>query len=212
MAKLPREPDKLKLAKLSPPIIKLKPDTLLWRIYFRGGDHPTLWNVFRHIGPLDVRFDHHLTVSSGSTLQNRGVLYAAVHGLTCFAEVFQRFRVIDRTYRDPWLVAFELANPTHLLDLTGSFPTKAGASMALMTGPRSVARTWSKAFYEAYPDIEGLYYPSSMHGNKPAIVFNERVLLRDALPPKPSFNRALIDNTVLTIVRNAARDIGYGML
>lgn len=212
MAKLPREPNLLKLAKLTPPIITLKAGTLLWRIYFRGGDYPTLWNVFRYVGPIDARFDHHAPESSGPTLQDRGVLYAAKNGLTCFAEVFQRFRVIDRAYRDPWLVAFKLANPARLLDLTDSFPTKAGASMALMTGSRSVARTWSKAFYETFSGIEGIYYPSSMHGNKPAIVLNERVLLRDVLPPKPSFNRALSDNTVLTIVRNAALDIGYGML
>ena len=44
-------------------------------------------------------------------------------------------RVIDRTAHDPWLVAFELLQPLNLLDLTGVWPTRAGASMALNTGP-----------------------------------------------------------------------------
>ena len=35
--------------------------TALFRVYFRGGDHPGTWNGFRHFGPVPSgRFDHHL--------------------------------------------------------------------------------------------------------------------------------------------------------
>jgi len=77
-----------------------------------------------------------------------------------------------------------------LLDLTGPWPTRAGASQALSSGPRSRAREWSRRIYEDYPMIEGLYYPSSMHGARyAAVALYERA--ESSLPPRPSFHRAL---------------------
>ena len=210
MPKLPRNPSLDQLKGLAPDIYTLKSGLTLWRIYFRGGPHPTSWADFRSFGPLDGRFDHHLPDEQGEpTSQTRGILYGAEEGATCFAEVFQRTRVIDRFRREPWLLAFELATPLKLLDLTGSFATRAGASMALMTGPRAVARRWAQAFYDAYPDVQGVYYPSSMYANAPAIALNERAATKGAMPGLPSFHRALADNAVHTVIRNDARKIGY---
>jgi hypothetical protein len=81
--------------------------------------------------------------------------------------------------------------------------------MALMVGPRAVARRGAQAFYEAYPDVQGLYYPSSMYTNAPAIALNERAVAAGAMPRLPGFHRALADNALLTVIRNVARDIGY---
>ena len=81
--------------------------------------------------------------------------------------------------------------------------------MALMTGSRTTARRWAQAFYSAYPDLQGIYYPSSMYGNKPAIALNERAIKAGILPGQPSFHRALSDNIMLTVIRNTAREIGY---
>jgi hypothetical protein len=81
--------------------------------------------------PTNSRFDHHLPPSA---VQDRGILYAAITGMTPFAEVFQETRVIDRRRNAPWLVAFDLARPLELLDLTDSWPTRAGASMAINSG------------------------------------------------------------------------------
>jgi hypothetical protein len=208
--KLPRKPSLERLKDLSPDIHTLKSGLTLWRIYFRGGPHPTSWSDFRNFGPLDGRFDHHFPDEQGDpTSQTRGMLYGAEAGATCFAEVFQRTRVIDRFRREPWLVAFELATPLKLLDLTGSFATRAGASMALMTGPRAVARRWAQTFYEAYPEVQGVYYPSSMYANAPAIALNERAVTAGTMPSVPSFHRALADNALHTVIRNVAREIGY---
>lgn len=213
MAKLPRRPDPLRLATLTPPVHAVPAGTLLWRVYFRGGPHPVDWSDFRQFGPLPHgRFDHHLPDDLDQPqLQSLGILYAAEIALTCFAEVFQQTRVIDRSYKHPWLVAWKTQAPIDLLDLTGSFPTQAGASMALMTGPRSAARTWARALYSAYPALQGLYYPSSMYANRPTMAFNERAQATGLLPARPSFHRALADETLLTVVRNAARTLGYGL-
>ena len=137
------------------------------------------------------------------------MLYAANHPFTCFAEAYQTTRTISRWHKDPWLVAFEITTSLDLLDLSGPFPTKSGASMGLMTGPRSVARRWAQGYYAAYEDVSGLYYPSSMHANVPAMVLTDRAEVLDVLAEHPSFHRALADPALLTILRNAARTLGY---
>ena len=140
------------------------------------------------------------------------MLYAAADPVTCLAEVFQKTRVMNRWHKEPWLVGFETINPIRLLDLTGTFPTRAGASMGLMAGPRSVSRTWARAFHDSYPEIDGLYYPSSMHANCPAMVLNERARKSGVVPEQTSFHRSLGDPAILSILRNAAHSLGYALL
>ena len=148
---------------LEPEIRILEPGSELWRIYFQGGSHPTPWRFFRSFGPTVGRFDHQLAPDSG-----RRILYAAGEIVTCLAEVFQETHIIDREARSPWLVAFRMTRPIVLLDLSGTWPTQAGASMAISSGPRPRAQEWSRVIYDSYPQVEGLYYASSMHANLPA--------------------------------------------
>ena len=210
MTKLPREPSLEKLSALEPAVQELPVGTRLWRLYFRGGQHPTRWSDFRHVGPLDGRFDHHVPDDNGNpALQDRSVLYAARRPWTCLAEAYQATRVINRDHKQPWLVAFDLARPVRLLDLTGRFPTQSGASMGLMTGPRSVSRGWALGYYEVYGAMQGLIYPSSMHANAPAVVLNDRAEVAKVLPTVPAFHRAIADPALLTVLRNAARALGY---
>lgn len=135
-----------------------------------------------------MRFDHH---ADPARQQARGILYGGLRVYTSFAEVFQDARTIERSRNRPWLVGFELARDVHLLDLTGTWPTRAGASMALCSGPRDRARAWSRRIYEDYPAVEGLHYPSSMDGNQPAVALYERA--HRALAVRPLFHRALAD-------------------
>ena len=211
MAKLPRQPDLTYLRTLAPPTETLPAGTRLWRVYFRGGRHPTDWYALRYVGPTKgARFDHHPPHEDGQpSEQTVGVMYAALDAITCFAEVYQRRRIIYRHRADPWLVAFDLERPLTLLDLTTHFPTQAGASMALMSGPCSVARTWARGFYSSYPDAQGLYYPSSMHANEPAVAINERADRIGFLPVNPRFHRSLSDPAMMSLLRNAARSLGY---
>ncbi len=203
----PEPPDVATLAVVPADLITLPPGTELWRIYARGGPHPVLWNAFRSFGPTLSRFDHHF---EPPRIQDRAVLYCATAGPTCLAEVYQDTRIIDRAAHDPWLVAFEIAEPLVLLDLGGSWPTRAGASQAIASGPRSRAQRWARVIHEAYPHIQGLQYPSSMHGGMPCLAVWERGM--GAMPANPVFHRSLLDPALLTPLRNAAADLGYGLV
>lgn len=207
MPKVPRKPSLKYLQTLDPDIKQIRAGAVLWRVYYRGGPHPTRWSDFRHVGPTDARFDHQL--GDEPEHQDRAVLYAADDPVTCVGEAFQKHRVVNRWHKEPWLVGFEVADTISLLDLTGPFATRAGASMGLMTGPRSTSRTWARGFYEAFPELAGLYYPSSMHANRPAVVLTDRAKTAAVVPAHPSFHRALGDPAILSLLRNAARALGY---
>ena len=177
-------------------------------MYRRGGPHPTSWNEFRWYGPVGTaRFDHHVLPPQ---VQDRGILYLAREGPTTLAEVFQDRRVIDPWEGEPWLVAIEIATSLRLLDLTGPWPTQAGASMAINTGRRDRARRWSQAVFDAYPDAEGLWYPSSMDGNKPCVALYERG--RSTIPANPRFHAALSDPKLAVVVHNAAARFNYRVI
>lgn len=176
------------------------------------GRHPVLWNTFRTFGPLKTsRFDHHLPDEGGGPrLQDRGIYYAAMEIATCLAELFQDTRTIDRESEEVTLVGFELLRAVELLDLIGTWPTQARASMVLSSGPRSRSRLWSCAIYEAYPDVQGLYYPSSMHANRPAIALYERAV--SALAPVPLVHRPLSDPALLADLDRSAQRLGYRLV
>ncbi|MHB8417969.1 MAG: RES family NAD+ phosphorylase [Myxococcales bacterium] len=204
MPKLPEPPPVTRLREVGPAFELLPAGTLLWRVHFRGGVRPSRWNQLRHFGPTDARFDHQLPPPR---VQLRAILYAARSGPTCLAEVFQAARTIDRHRDDPWLAAFELTRELRLLDATGSWPTRAGASMALGSGPRARARRWSQAIYAAFPAAEGIAYASSMNANRPAFALYERA--RSALPRAPAFHRALADPALQPALDSAAQTFGY---
>jgi hypothetical protein len=157
--------------------------TTLFRVYRRGGPHPTNWNTFRFYGPLSGRFDPQ---ELPPRLQERGVLYAATLPDAALAEFFQTRRTINTRHHQPWLVGFTLLRELRLLDLTGLWPTRDGASMAISSGPRPRARAWARAIYDAYPEIEGVWYGSSMHASTPCVALFERA--GDALAPPARFS------------------------
>jgi hypothetical protein len=205
MAKLPRPPPPAVLRRIAPIWLHVHAGSLLWRIYFRGGAHPGVWNGFRDFGPLrSARFDHHLPPPR---VQDRRILYCATEIQTCLAEVFQEGGHVDRAFREPWLVGFESTRDLQLLDLSGVWPTRAGASMNVNSGPRTRARAWSACIHEAYTAAEGLWYASSMHANRPAVALYDRA--KSALPAHPLVHRALADPTLLVSLQRAAAELGY---
>lgn len=210
MAKLPNPP--AGLARIPPDVIRLPAGAELWRLYKRGGRHPVTWNAFRTFGPLQTaRFDHHLPDEHGEPwLQGRGIYYAGTEITTCLAEIFQDTRTIDRESEAVALVGFELRLAVDLLDLTGAWPTRAGASMVSSSGPRSRSRLWARAVYESYPDIQGIYYPSSMHANRPAIALFERAA--PAIASVPVVHRPLSDPALLADLDRSARLLGYRLV
>lgn len=213
MPKFPNPPSVEVLRRVEPETRKLPKGTRLARVYFTGGEHPTRWDEFRHYGPTNARFDHHLRDAQGqSSVQERSIFYCATRADTCLAETFQETRRINRTRNGAWLVVFVLQRELELLDLTGTYPTRAGASMAINSGNRGRAREWAKKFYEAYVELPGICYASSMHGNEPAIALMDRAEKSRYLPEHPDFNRALADDALLDVLKHSANRFGYGLL
>lgn len=210
MAKFPRSPGVDALVKLVPAISTLGAGTKLARIYYSRGQHPQVWNQFRHFGPINSRWDHHRPSAGGNPeFQPRGIYYAARDAKTCFAEAFQATRRIDRVFRAPWLVVFETLASVNLVDLKGEFATRMGASMAIHSGSRSRARGWAADLYEAYPEIHGILYAASMHGGEPAVAINERALSAAFFPAHPLLHRALADDVLLDPLKHVAQTLGY---
>ena len=212
MPKFPEPPGVDALRAIEPTVAVLKAGTLLWRVYFRRGQYPTTWSSFRFVGPTSARFDHHHVSTGPHQLQDRGILYAAEDGRTCLAEVFQERRIINIARGTPTLVGFVTQTKVLLLDLTGTFPTRAGASMVINTGARPRTRRWAQQFYAAYPNLAGFRYASSMHGNAPAMALNERANAAEIMPPRPIFHRALSDPSMWRILQGAAAEIGYELI
>jgi len=183
--------------------------TLLWRVYNAGGEYPTYWDTFRAWGPTGSRFDHHRLPKR---VQERGIMYVAENGPTCFAEFFQTFRRIDRALDHPWFVGFFTATELTLLDLCGSWPTRAGGSQEINTGRRATSRAWSRAIYMAYPHIDGLYYPSKMLGRTCSLALYERA--QHAIPGAPVFHESLLSlkPAMLRALIDAASQTGYGII
>ncbi|MGI8910286.1 MAG: RES family NAD+ phosphorylase [Rubrobacteraceae bacterium] len=210
MAKLPEPPPAAAMRGIPPDVEVLPAGTRLYRIYFRGGGHPGGWNQFRDFGPLpSARFDHHF---EPPRIQERAILYAAVREdavATCVAEAFQEGRLVDTRLRDPQLVAFSLVDDVPLLSLRGRWPTRAGASTNINSGPRPRCRRWSRATHKAYPGVSGLLYTSSMNGNRPAVALYERAAR--ALPAAPDLNRPLSDAALLLPLERIASSLGYDL-
>ena len=187
-------------------VIQLSASQPVWRIYTRK-PHGSAWNTFRHYGPTSSRFDHQLAPPASP---NRSILYAADNLATCVAEVFQDQRLIDTHTNDPWLVAFFIDYDIRLLDLTGLWPTRAGASMAINSGNRETARAWSRAIYSAFPDIVGLHYASAMHAGAASYTLYDRA--RRALSATPAFHASLADPQIVTNLLTIAETLGYEMV
>jgi hypothetical protein len=212
MAKFPNPPGVDVLRGLQPEIKTIAAGCRLARIYYSRSRHSLAWNQFRHFGPLNSRWDHHLPDSAGApALQERSVYYAAVDAKTCLAEFFQYTRRIDRAAQAPWLVVFELARPVELLDLSGDFATRIGASMQIHSGSRARARRWACDLYDAFPGIHGIYYASSVNGGEPALALTDRAEKLGVFPAHPLLHRALADDVLLDALKDAADRLGYAL-
>ncbi len=214
MPKFPDPPGIATLRSIKAVTYTVPAKTVVTRIFSMGGNYPTMWDSFRYFGPTSSRFDHHLLDSNGNPYkQSRGVMYLATGSEsipTCLAEFFQTTRIIDRSSGRPVLVGFELEQPVTLLDLTGSYATAIGASMAINSGPRPRARRWAQQLYESHPDVQGLLYASSMYGNNPSIALFERAI--NAMPPRPIFHRELSDPAIANVLLETSRFIQYRLI
>ncbi len=153
------------------------------------------------------------------------MMYAAGDAETALVEAFQETSVLNRTRDDPWLVVFSLRRQIRLLDLRGSWSTRAGASMALSAAHEPKAtQSWAQAIYAEYGHLQGLVYPSAMRGRPsgpvPAGVnrelFCQNVALferaRLSLPTRPRLHLPLGHPGLAGMLGGVAREYGYAMI
>ena len=126
------------------------------------------------------------------------------------AEAFQVRRLVDRHSDAPHLVGLRLHRPVTLLDLSRSWPTRAGASQAISSGARERSQAWARAIRAAFPELDGLWYPSSMDGGSFCLVLWTPAA--DALPAAPVLSRALNDPALADRLAAAAGRLGYAVL
>lgn len=207
---LPPVPDRLvELGLHEGDVVAVAPHTVLWRVHATTGAHVLPWNRLRGFGPVPAgRFDPH-PEPAGDTA-DEGVLYLAVDIVTALAEVYQVTRLVSRRRGSPYLTGLRLTRTVHLLDLSGSWPTRAGASQAISAGRRDRSRAWARAVRAAFPDLDGLWYPSSMHAGQPCVALWTPGA--DALPADPELSLALAHPVLSEPLAQACDEIGYRLL
>lgn len=213
---LPPSPGAAALAAIDPEVHVHRADASLPRVWFAGSRHPSGFAHFRTFGPTTSRFDHHLPAPDGAPVSgDRGILYAVEEGeeafATALAEVFQGTRTIELRAEAPIVSLFAARRDLRLLDLTGHWATRVGASAAISSGSRERARGWSRDLYEAHPDVDGLRYRSSMSGGRSiAVALYERA--QDAMPPSAAVSMPLRDPAIRDPVIAAAARVGYQVI
>lgn len=206
-------------------LIVLPADTLLTRISFTQDPHATEFGRLRTWGPVEHgRWDPHrgLTGSDGTIAAardpERGVLYAALDVDTALAEVFQDEddhltaetpRIIDLQAGGPTLIRWRTTRPLELLDLTGSWALRHGASASLGGEPRQTCQEWARAIANAVSSscpIDGLWVRSTMTGRPMPVLYGGSV---SSFPQYPVLSRLLADGAILDRIVAAAQRIGY---
>lgn len=143
----------------------------LLRIY-TPGEWNTTALTFRRRGGARLRFDHHSDSGQNPDDQSRGIHYSAPTLEGCLVEVFGDDGLIST--QDRHLGSLLLRRSLHLLDLRGDRAWKAGAAQAICSCPaRSESHEWSRYFYGAYPELDGLIYGNA-HNGADAVALFER--------------------------------------
>lgn len=139
-------------------------------------------------------------------MQDRGVTYTALDLATALAEVFQLGRLIRRHHGGPYVSSWRPTRALALLDLTGKWPIRNGASYTINSGRRDHCRAWARAIHTAWPEFDGLYHHSSLTGEPLVTLFTHAA---DTFPARPAFSVPLDSPGLIPHVVTAARSIGY---
>lgn len=189
MARLPLPPAHTVLAGQlqDEDVVAVHPATRLVRIFSAHGRYPQRWNSFRRTGPLPHgRFDPQHPGHGGAPVDDpgNGVVYFGLSMRTSVAEVFQTTSVVDRRTNGPRLVIVRPERTLRLLDLSGLWPTRVGASQEISSGPKKITQAWARAIRAAFSGLDGLWYRSSMDAGGPAVCLWDPPAA-DALPVEP---------------------------
>lgn len=215
MDHLPRCPGAPALSAIPPAVHVLPSGSDIVRIRFSGSRYASGFARFRDFGPTNSQFEHHLPDGAGRPTTGAWAILYAIDAaadphafMSALAEVFQDTRTIDLTVGEPRLTVFRTVRDLPLLDLTGHWTTRAGASAGLSSGTRVITREWSRDFYAAYPDLDGLRYRSAMSGGSSlSLALYERG--ESAMPAAPLVDRPLKHAALRSGLVRVARTLGY---
>lgn len=169
------------------------------RIFFAAGAHPAAWNSFRNYGPVaHMRFDHQPAPAKAH--RTRSICYLAPAGgfgstfdplETCVRETFHSTNTIDVHTGSPWFTIWASERDLVLLDVNDSpWIARAGGNAAISSGARGTARSWARAIYRQYPEVDGIYFQASTLPAARSVALFERA--RSALPASYLFNQPLV--------------------
>ncbi|TCP44783.1 RES domain-containing protein [Tamaricihabitans halophyticus] len=217
MARLPQPPPPNVLAaalRRTEDVVAVHPATRLVRVFSGGGNFPQEWHSFRYTGPLaHGRFDPQTPAIDGtpSTESDQGVVYFALSVRTSVAEVYQTTSIVDRKTNAPRMVVVRPNRTLRLLDLCGLWPTRLGASQEISSGPKSVTQAWARTIRAAHPDLDGIWYRSSMDSGEPAIcLWNPPAAT--ALPDEPDVLLALDHPGLDVPLARVCAELNYTLL
>lgn len=208
-AKNPRTPPG-PLSSTSDDVRTLASDQVLFRIHTVDGRHPVPWNGLREFGPLPQSRWEPQPAPQRQHAGN-GVAYTATDPTTAFAEVFQNRRRI-RVTSDKALSAWSPTRPLRLLDLTGTWPIRNGASSSLHAAPKSTTRNWAHQIHvqlAAPLDLDGLYVPLTMTLAPMVVLFHNA---RSAFPAAPVFSQLLNQRDARILAAKAAHALNWPLL
>ena len=195
-------------------VYELNSPVRLARIFPTGGTDPVTWQHFRNVGPLPTgRFDHH---EVGAT---RGIWYGAANRIAtgqhvdallgAVAETYADTHTIDRSFNARHLVLCEPARALRLLRLDSTWLSAARGNAAIFAGARPRAQAWSRAIYDHYLDLDGLYYPSSNHPGSACVALYERAATALTVP---RLLRRLDEPGLRPYLERVAHDLGWPLI
>ncbi|MDR0416560.1 MAG: RES family NAD+ phosphorylase [Propionibacteriaceae bacterium] len=180
----------------------------LWRVHRTLGARVSPWNALRTWGPLPtMRFDPHPAPVGDHP--GHGVIYTATDLPTALAETYQGTRLIDTVSFAPQATAWRPVRALRLLDLDGGWALRNGAAHVLPGAPTVICRAWARAIHTTWPDLDGLWAPSTMTGRPNVILWSPAA---DSFPAAPAFSRPLAHPMVTAVIRQIAPTLGYGVL
>lgn len=178
-----------------------------WRVHRTAGHNVLAWNAFREYGPI-LRFDPHprpVGHHPGS-----GIWYGASDPTAALGEAFQAARTIDRGRGDPYLTGLRFTRELRLLDLStaspGAWPTRAGGTFALSTGPHAITQQWARRITAAFPGLDGVRYNSRFAGRPCLALFAPAAA---AMPQRPALSLPLTHPGLVLRIAAAAQRLGY---
>lgn len=180
----------------------------LARIAPTTSPHALAWGRLRTWGPVrHCRWDPHPPPPGEHP--GHGVLYAACDLATCAAEVFAGTRVIDTRSDAPVLQVWRPTRPLRLLDMTGPWALRHGASVSLDSAERATCRSWARAIHDQLPGLDGLWVRSTMTGRPMTVLLTPAA---DSIPALPEESAPLADSTIHALLHEITPGIGYDVV